>query len=252
MNEITMYTFIILAGFIAGIINTMAGGGSLLTLPFLIIAGLDASIANGTNRIGIFIQCIFAIFGFKSKNIKPSKFSVYLGIVACIGSLIGAQIAVTIKGELFNKILAILMVFIVLFMVLKPKFNPSKTLIRISGVHFWVTLSCFFLIGIYGGFIQAGVGIFILLALTGINHFSLVEANAIKAVVVLIYTVSALLIFIFNQQINFLYGILLASGNALGGWIASRWAVQKGEKPIKIILILMVIVMAIKLWLDNQ
>ncbi len=251
MNETLLLVLLAVMGFIAGVINTIAGGGSLLTLPMLIFMGLPPAMANGTNRIGVFIQCITSIAGFKSKGIKPSSFGLYLGISALIGSILGAQIAIDIKGETFNRILAIVMVVVVGFMVFKPKLNTQNIIERVSGKHLWISIVVFFFIGIYGGFIQAGVGIFILLALSSINHFSLVKSNAIKVLVVFIYTLGALAVFIYNQQMHFLYGFILAIGNATGGWIASRWSVKKGDGLVKIFLIIMVIAMSVKLWLDN-
>ncbi|WP_109434935.1 MULTISPECIES: sulfite exporter TauE/SafE family protein [Aquimarina] len=251
MNETLLLLLLAVIGFVAGVINTIAGGGSLLTLPMLIFMGLPPAVANGTNRIGIFIQCITSVAGFKSKGIKPTVFGVYLGISALIGSIIGAQIAVDIKGDSFNKILAIVMVIVVFFMVFKPKVNLKNLAERTEGKYLWLPIIVFFFIGIYGGFIQAGVGIFILLALTSINYLSLVKSNAVKVLVVFIYTVGALAIFIYNQQIDYLYGIILAIGNATGGWIASRWSVKKGDGLVKVFLVIMVIAMAIKLWIDS-
>ncbi|WP_025740292.1 sulfite exporter TauE/SafE family protein [Aquimarina pacifica] len=251
MNESIFIPVLAIIGFIAGVINTIAGGGSLLTLPMLIFLGLPPAVANGTNRIGIFIQCITSVAGFKSKGIKPSRFGVYLGISALVGSLIGASIAVDIKGETFNKILAIVMVLVVFFMVFKPKVNIADLVERTKKKHLWISIVTFFFIGIYGGFIQAGVGIFILLALTSINYLSLVKSNAIKVLVVLIYTIGALAIFAYNQQIDYVYGLVLALGNATGGWIASRWSVKKGDGLVKVFLVIMVIAMAIKLWIAN-
>ena len=251
MNETLLLLLLAVIGFVAGVINTIAGGGSLLTLPMLIFMGLPPAVANGTNRIGIFIQCITSVAGFKSKGIKPTVFGVYLGISALIGSIIGAQIAVDIKGDSFNKILAIVMVIVVFFMVFKPKVNLKNLAERTEGKYLWLSIIVFFFIGIYGGFIQAGVGIFILLALTSINYLSLVKSNAVKVLVVFIYTVGALAIFIYNQQIDYLYGIILAFGNATGGWIASRWSVKKGDGLVKVFLVIMVIAIAIKLWIDS-
>ncbi len=251
MNETTLLFVLAIVGFVAGVINTIAGGGSLLTLPMLIFMGLPPAVANGTNRIGIFIQSITSIAGFKSKGIKPTSFGLYLGVSALIGSVIGAQIAVDIKGNTFNKILAIVMIMVVVFMVFKPKLKTEDLLERINNTHLWKSILVFFFIGIYGGFIQAGVGIFILLALTSINYLSLVKSNAVKVLVVFIYTIGALAVFIYNQQIDYLYGFVLALGNATGGWIASRWSVKKGDGLVKIFLVIMVTAMAIKLWIDN-
>jgi len=239
---------LVIIGFITGIINIMAGGGSLLTLPMLIFLGLPPSVANGTNRVAILIQNIFSTAGFKSKGITTFPYSIYFGISAMFGAIIGAQIAVDIKGEVFNKILAIVMLFVVVFLVFNRKTKMEDYIERITGKHLWISIIVFFFIGIYGGFIQAGTGFLMLLALSGINQFSLVKSNAIKVIVALIYTTSALIIFIMNDQVNWKYGLILAIGNASGGWLASRWSVKKGDGLVKIFLIIMVIIMAIKLW----
>lgn len=240
--------FLVLIGFVAGVINILAGGGSLLTLPMLIFLGLPPSIANGTNRIAIFIQNIFSISGFRSKGVNTFPHSIYFGISAMLGAIIGAQIAVDISGELFNKILAVIMLFVVTYLVLNRRTNYEDLIERVTGKHLWISLILFFFIGIYGGFIQAGTGFLILLVLSGVNHFSLVKSNAVKVVVAFIYTISALAIFIYNDQVNWKYGLVLSIGNALGGWFASRWSVKKGDGLIKIFLVIMVSVMAIKLW----
>jgi len=239
---------LVLIGFITGIINILAGGGSLLTLPMLIFLGLPPTVANGTNRVAILIQNIFSTAGFKSKGITTFPYSIYFGISAMFGAIIGAQIAVDIKGETFNKILAIIMLFVVIFLVFNRKTTQIDYIERITGKHLWISVIVFFFIGIYGGFIQAGTGFLILLTLSGINQFTLVKSNAIKVVVALIYTIAALSIFIINDQVNWKYGLVLAIGNASGGWLASRWSVKKGDGAVKIFLIVMVIIMAVKLW----
>ena len=248
--EIELILFVII-GFITGIINIMAGGGSLLTLPMLIFLGLPPSIANGTNRVAILIQNIFSTAGFRSKGIKTFPFSIYFGLSAMLGAIIGAQVAIDIKGEVFNKILAVIMLFVVAFLIFNRKTKYEDLLERITGKHLWISIILFFFVGIYGGFIQAGTGFLMLLVLSGVNQFSLVKSNAIKVVVALIYTTSALFIFIINDQVYWKYGLILAIGNASGGWLASRWSVKKGDGPVKIFLIIMVIIMAIKLWFFN-
>ena len=239
---------LVLVGFIAGCINVVAGGGSLLTLPALIFFGLPPNVANGTNRIGIIIQNIFAVSGFKSKGVSSFPYSIYLALSATVGAIIGAQFAVDIKGELFNKILAIIMIVIVVFLFFKPKTTTQELVERITGKYLWLGVLAFFFVGIYGGFIQAGVGFIMLLALSSINRFSLVKSNAIKVFVALIYSLSALAIFIFNDMINWKYGLILSLGNATGGWFMSRFSVKKGDGFVKVFLIVIVTIMAIKLW----
>ena len=235
-------------GFIAGVINTMAGGGSLLTLPALIFMGLPPNVANGTNRISIFVQNVFSTAGFRSKGISTYPFNIYLGVSAFVGSLIGAQIAVNIRGEVFNRILAIVMIVVVGFIAYRPKIKSEEISVRLTGRYLWVSIIAFFFIGIYGGFIQAGTGFLILLVLSLVNRLDLVRSNATKTVVVLIYTVGAVVLFALNDAIDWVYGFTLSVGSASGAWIASRWSVNKGDRPVKIFLIAMVILMAIKLW----
>ena len=248
MNPIVEIIVLIGVGFIAGAINTLAGGGSLLTLPILIFLGLPPNIANGTNRIAILFQNVFTTAGFKSKGVVTFPFSIYLGISALFGSLIGAQIAVDIKGDTFNKILAVIMVIVVIYMVFQSKTKQQSIIEKTSGKQLWFSIFLFFFIGIYGGFIQAGVGFIILLVLSSVNNLSLVKSNAIKVTVVLIYTISAVVVFAYNDKINWKVGLTLAIGNSIGGWIASRWSVKKGDGLIRKFLIVMIVFMAIKLW----
>ncbi len=243
--ELVLLVFI---GLITGVINTLAGGGSLLTLPMLIFLGLPPSVANGTNRIAILIQSIVTNAGFRSKGVNTYPFSIYFGISATIGAIIGAQMAVVIDGDLFNKILAIIMVVVVAYLVFNRKAKLEDLVERVSGKHLWTSIILFFFVGIYGGFIQAGVGFLMLLVLSGVNRFSLVKSNALKIVITGIYTVFAVIIFVMNDKVNWEYGLILAFGNAIGGWFASRWSVSKGDGLVKIFLVIMVIIMAIKLW----
>ncbi len=241
---------LILIGFIAGVINTIAGGGSLLTLPMLIFMGLPPAIANGTNRIAILIQNFFSTAGFQSKGIKTFPFSIWMGVAALLGSIVGAYLgAIYFKGAIFNKILAVVMVLIVIYMIFKPKslFTPNQE--QTKGKQFWILLIAFFFIGIYGGFIQAGTGIFIILALNSLGKMSLVKANAVKTIVVILYTLSALAIYAYHNKIDYTIGLTLAIGNSLGAWFSSRYSVDKGDQLVRWFLIVMVSVMAVKLWL---
>lgn len=242
------YALLILAGFAAGFINTVAGGGTLLTMPMLIFMGLPPSVANGTNRIAIAIQTAIGVAGFKSKGVSTYPFSLYLGLTALAGSLIGAQIAVDIKGETFNKILAFIMIGVVILMILKPKVSVEEIVERTQGKYLHISMVIFFFLGIYGGFINAGIGFMMLIVLPYINRISLVKANATKVAVVCIYTLGAVLMFALNDKINWKYGLILTIGNATGAWISSRWSVKKGDETIKIIVIVMICVMAVKLW----
>jgi hypothetical protein len=246
--EIYQAIFLILTGILAGFLNTVAGGGSLLTLPLMIFMGLDSVVANATNRVAIIFQNIFAVAGFKSKGVFIYPYGIYLGLASITGAVIGAKISVEIDSDLFNKILAIIMVAVVVWTILDRSGNSDETKERLDKRHQIYGVIMFFFIGIYGGFIQAGVGFLIIAGVTIVNRLSLVKTNSLKVLAALMYTSSALIVYIIEDKINWTWGLTLAVGNSAGGWIASRWSVKKGDKWIKRVLFVTVIVLAISLW----
>ena len=248
MESIQEILILNISGFVAGVINTLAGGGSLLTLPILIFLGLPSNVANGTNRIGILTQSISGTLGYKSKGVSAYPFNIYLGIAASIGALIGAQIAIDIKGELFNRILAIIIIVVGFLIVFKPKDKFKVLKEKTKGKYLIISCIGFFFIGIYGGFINAGIGVVIMLFLTRYNHMTLIKTNAAKVALVAIYTFVALCLFAYNGKVDWIMGLWLSLGTIFGGWFSSRWSVKKGEWVIKLTLLIMVILMAIKLW----
>jgi len=244
--------FIIIIGFIAGSINTIAGGGSLISLPILIFLGLPGSVANATNRVAILSQNIFAVSGFNSKGIKlPLPYSIYLGIASLIGGFIGVKLAINIHDALFNRILAIIMVMVVISIVFEPKKRKNFRAERLSTKHQVLGIISFLFLGIYGGFIQAGIGFLVILVLTNVNHFGLIKTNYVKVFAAIVYTVVSVLVFALEGKIQWTTGLTLAIGQGFGGWYASRWSVDKGEVWIKRALVLIVIGLAVKLWFFN-
>ena len=238
------------AGIFAGFINTIAGGGSLITMPLLIFLGLPSAEANASNRVALFFQNIFSAAGFKSKGVSVFPFAYWVAISATAGAIIGSMIAVDIKDELFNRILAVVMIMVILMTVFKPSFTKEieESITKKKTI---TSVLVFFLIGIYGGFIQAGVGFLIIASLTGIHAFNMAKTNSIKVFVILIYTAAALIVFVIEDKVRWDYGLTLAMGNATGGWIASRWSVGKSDRLIKVFLVVTVTALAIKLWFFN-
>lgn len=252
MDQWYHYALLIIVGFAVGFINTIAGGGSLLSLPTLIFLGLPPTVANGTNRVAIVIQTAMATAGFKSKGVSTYPFSLYLGISAFLGSILGARIAVDIDGTTFNRILAIVMITVVLIIIFKPKMRLEEMQERLTGKYLWLSIVVFFFFGIYGGFINAGLGFLMILFMHFVNRMNLVRVNATKVAVVFIYMLSALAVFAFNDKVNWKLGFILAIGNGTGAWVASRFSVKKGDGFIKSFLVVMVVLMAAKLWFGDK
>ncbi|MBV6646833.1 MAG: sulfite exporter TauE/SafE family protein [Cyclobacteriaceae bacterium] len=236
------------AGIFAGFINTVAGGGSLITLPLLIFMDLPSSQANATNRVAIFLQNIFSVSGFRSKGVSVFPYALWLAISGSCGAVLGAYLAVDIDSVLFNRILAVVMLLVIGLTVFKPMLSAQKVEEIFTTKRSALSIFLFFGVGIYGGFIQAGIGFLMIAILTGIHGLSMAKTNSIKVFVVLVYTSFALAVFIIGGQVQWVYGLTLAAGNSAGGWIASRWSVDKDDKVIRTILVITVLALSIKLW----
>ena len=239
-----LHIFIVfLIGIIVGFINVLAAGGSFLTLAVLMALGLPPNIANGTNRVGLLIQNTFASSKFYRLKILDHKFVFIIAPFAIIGSFVGSYIATQISNELLKKIIAILMIVVSISTIYKPQqlikskySNKTKALICII----------FFFIGIYGGFIQAGVGFFII-SVAVWSGFSMIEANAVKVFTITLYTFLILPVFIYTGQVDILVGIVLGIGSVIGAKMAISVSIKKGDKFIRIALLILLSAFAVKL-----
>jgi uncharacterized membrane protein YfcA len=233
---------LVISGVFVGFINTLAGGGTAISIAVLMMLGLPAGIANGTNRIAVIFQNITSVREFDSKGLLPWRKATLLAIPTVIGSAIGAWIAVDINEAFFRKAMAVIMLIMLFFVVVKPsvwlKERPHLTGKPVTPVEILI----FFLIGIYGGFIQIGVGYYLLAAIVLGSGFDLVKANAIKVWIVLLYTVAALVVFVMNKQVHWHYGFIHAIGNIIGAWIASRLAIRRGVEFVRWVIIAVILV----------
>ena len=234
-------TVLIIAGIFVGFINTLAGGGSIITLSLLIILGLPAPIANGTNRISIFLQTLSSVGSFSRQKMFDSVKILWLSIPATIGSIAGALVAVDMPEKVIERSIAVAMVIIVFFLFYKPQkwMKPNPELLNRKINFFQVMI--FFAIGFYGGFIQVGVGYLLLIALVLGVGYDLVKANAMKNLIVFLYAIFALLVFVINGQVNYFYGLILSVGSVIGALVGSWLAVKKGATFIRWVIVLSVV-----------
>lgn len=240
---------IIVAGVASGFVNTVGGGGSLISLPVLILMGLPSAVANGTNRIALMAQSIVAIEYFRKKGYFYPRLSITLGIPALLGSILGAKFAISLSDEMFNKVLAIVMITVMVIIILRPekRFLKSSEEVNIKSVRLLAAILVFFGIGFYGGFIQAGVGFLIIAALTLITGMSLVKVNSLKMFVSIIYMLTSLLVFVLSGKVDWMLGFALAVGNAAGAYLGSVFSVTRGDKWIRVFLVITVSLMSAKL-----
>ncbi|MCD6550765.1 sulfite exporter TauE/SafE family protein [Thermotoga sp.] len=232
-----------LGGILAGFLNVMAGGGSMITLPILTALGLGIDVANGTNRIAIILQNLVATERFKSKNVLKAKEAFLVSIPTIAGALVGSSIAVQIEKELLQRVVGIIFLIMAISLVWKPKIWIEDRNVKRN----WILIyTIFFLIGIYGGFIQAGVGFLLMPAIAFLLGYELVKTNAVKVFIVASYNLISLLIFIIGGKVNFLYGLVLALGNMTGAWIAANLSVKKGAKWVRWVVFAAIIVVGIR------
>lgn len=234
-------------GFLAGFVNTLAGGGSMLTLPMLMFLGLPAGVANGTNRVAILLQNIAGVKTFRDNKAINLKVDSRLAIPAVIGAVPGAFIAADLNEEIMRRVIAVVLGLMFFLVLLKPK-TWERSMIADPERPVWWQYLLFFFIGMYGGFIQVGTGFLLLAGLVMGSGYDLVRGNAVKKWIILLYTPFALAVFFFNHQVDLKAGLILAVGNMLGAVVGARFAVSWGPKVVKYFLLLALVVVTLKLF----
>lgn len=247
--EIWQGLFLLFAGCIAGFLNVMAGGGSLLTVPIMVFMGIPGPVANGTNRIGILAQNITSVITFFRKGFSDFKLSLSLAAMALPGSISGAFLGSRFEGVWFNRTLALIMIGVMIIMAVdrKPKGKILSSTREISTARLVAGHLLMVGVGFYGGFIQVGVGFIIMPVLNRVLGLDLVRTNMHKVFIVGVYTIVALIVFASQVQILWFLGACLAVGNSIGGWVGTHTSISKGEKAIKLVLNLVLMVFIIKL-----
>ncbi len=210
----------------AGIVNTLAGGGSFLTLGAMIALGLPAPVANATNRVGVLAQSLTAIAAYRRQGVRPEAPLAAPAAVVAIGAAAGALVSGVLAPAAFERAMAIGMLVMVGLSLLRPKAwtepgAPSRWR--------WPAL---LLAGAYGGFLQAGVGVLLLPSLVVLGGMAPVRANARKVELVALLTVPALVVYAAWGWVDLAAGGVLAAGSALGGAIGSRLSVGGGARLI--------------------
>ncbi len=239
---------LITSGLLVGFINTLAGGGTIISLTILMLFGLSPSVANGTNRIAVLIQNIVAVRNFGKKKLIDTKKGIYYGIPTLIGSIIGAAIVIKINEKVIEYCFGGIMIIMLFFLIKSPESwlkSNEKLLQKPVSIKMVII---FFFIGIYGGFIHVGVGYFILMGLVLGLGYDLVKGNAMKNFLVLIYIPFTLLIFVINGQVRWDYGLTHSIGNIIGAYIASKWAIEWGVNFVRWVMIVIIFLSSLQMF----
>ncbi len=224
---------LIIGGLFAGAINTVAGGGSMLTVPLLVLAGVPGNAANGSNRVGILTSNVAAVATFRRLGVDGLRHASRVVVPVVLGGLIGSfAVGRVLDDAAFERAFGLLMIPLVILSVRRPT--------NATGEHAWSTAKVvivFLLIGIYGGAFQAGVGLVLLAALTR-SGFDLVMSNSIKVIVNTAVTVVALPVFILNGDVEWVPALVLAAGFVVGGWLGAQASFRGGEVLIRRVMVI--------------
>jgi len=234
-------------GIVAGFLNVMAGGGSLLTVPVLVFMGLPGPVANGTNRIAILAQNLSAITAFFRRGFSDFRLSLSLAACAVPGAVAGALLGGNLDGALFNQVLALVMNGVLLVMHFDKGSADAPADRQPSRQQLFRGHLLMVGAGFWGGFIQIGVGFIIMPILNRAMGLDLVRTNMHKVFIIAVYTIVALVVFASAVELMWLVGLALALGNAIGGYLGAHFSVTRGEKLIRVILNIVLIAFIIKL-----
>lgn len=248
--ELWQMALLVAVGIASGFLNVVAGGGGLLTVPTMVFMGMPGPVANGTNRIGVLAQSIASVIAFARSDFRDFKLSLSLSLCAIPGAVIGAFLGVNLEGVWFNRSLALIMLGVMLIMHFDRKGGASKIghqPTRRQLLHGHLLMIG---VGFWGGFIQLGVGFIIMPVLNRVMGLDLVRTNMHKVFIVAIYTVVALLVFASQLELFWIVGLILALGNAIGGYLGAHFSINKGERMIRLVLNMVLVVFVIKLLFD--
>lgn len=249
VNEIIL---LVASGILVGIINTLGGGGSVITLSLFMAMGMPIGIANGTNRIAVLLQNLSATVAFLRKGMLHLKSGVLLSIPAIVGNIFGAMVATEVSETIFKWCLSGVLAIILVYLLM------GKDKQKVEGGHglqiAWWHYLIFFIIGFYGGYIYIGLGFLILAVTLSTMNLDIVTANVIKGFVIFLSTPFALAVFIYNGQVEWMAGLLHGAGNILGAVMASHWAMTWGVKFVRWFTLFIIVVFFIDLmgWISLQ
>lgn len=239
----------VIGGVLAGIVNTISGSGTLFSMGVMTLTGIPLVMANTTTRPGVFFQNLTGILVLRKFNYFNFKSLEWTPILATLaGAMLGAWCATVVSNVSFNLVASVVMVGLLITYIF-PARAFRKLKIGVPKSSFVIAL-LLFLGGFYGGFVQIGVGILILVILSGAYQMPYNEANTYKLIVILIYTVPTTLYFSLTDNIIWRPAILLTVGQIIGAYGAARF-ISKNDKAhlwAKVVSILMIVATLVKVW----
>ena len=238
-----MLVLAMMGGVVAGVINTLAGSGSLVTLPILAALGLPAPVANATNRVGVVIQSIVGVETMRRTGQLEPRGSAGLVVANALGAALGAWLASKASAQVISGAIGAVMAAMLVVLLARPKRWEAPTdEAALERRPAWL-LALFFGVGVYGGFIQAGVGVMLLMGLVMGARYSVRHGNGVKLIMALVATLVAMLVFWWEGLVVWPLGLLMGAGQALGAWLAARHLMRHERAAIWVRRLLIAVVL---------
>ena len=230
---------LVVSGIIVGIVNTLAGGGSVITMTMFMALGLPINVANGSNRIAVLFQNLTATVTFLRKRMLNIRHGLLLSVPVITGNIAGSLVATHINDTVFKICFGVILLVILLYIIFDNRIKIREGHnIDIKPLHYlW-----FLLIGFYGGYIYVGIGYLILAITLWSMRMDIVAANVIKNFVIFVATPFSLAVFMLNGQVDYMFGLLHGAGNIIGSFLASHYMVGWGKGFIKTFIAVLVII----------
>lgn len=244
--DILQLLLLFLAGLAAGVINALAGGGSFMTVPLLIFTGLEPTVANATNRLAVWIQCFFGTRKLYRMGYFPRNYCFKVVVPLSAGTVLGAYLLTVMPDDTFRKYFAFFMVLMTLVTFLKPVSKEQRPDVEFTAKSLTVNYIIYFFIGIYIGFIQAGVG-FMIIAASVISGLGMVRANAVKMFLNFAAATISLAIFIYAGKVLLLPALAMGAGMSFSAVIASGMSVKVSEVFLKRLVSAVIVIFAVLL-----
>lgn len=238
----------VVTGIAAGFFNTVAGGGSMISFPLLILLGFPPHLANGTIRVTILMQNLVAVPTYARQGYFYPRQALICAAVAVPASLFGALTAVRLDPDPFRRFSGLLLLIVLVTLFIRPSSWHRERAERIRWLPMLVLMA---VVGFYGGFFQLGAGMPFLAVAVLAGGWDLVSANSLKVTVILLFILVSLLVFARAGQVDWAVGLALGVGNMAGAWLGARVAVKKGPTWIRWIMVAMGLAAAGKLLWDG-
>ena len=243
------YPILFLAAFVAGFVDSIAGGGGLITVPVLLSAGLSPQAALGTNKLQAPFGSGSATWHFARAGLINWR-ELRLGLcITFMASMLGAFTVQQISPDFLRRLIPALLIGIALYTLFQPDFGLRDRKPRLSAHWFAVLFGA--LIGFYDGFFGPGTGTFWAMAWVALMGFNLTKATAYTKAMNFASNVGSLLIFLLGGQIHFGAGLLMGVGQWTGARLGSRLVIRNGARFIRPVFVTMVLVITVKLLLSR-